>query len=305
MLEPLSLLKWALVALFVGSALYIHFRGRIRHRPVKQLTDHSTFVAPYNLLMYAFSGVPSKPYIDVADFPDLAPITSHWEEIRDEAMRLYAAGQVRASTGKNDLGFDSFFKYGWKRFYLKWYEDPLPSARELCPRTVALLESVPSIHGAMFALLPPGGKLGVHRDPYAGSLRYHLGLSTPNSPDCRIIVDGESYAWKDGEAVIFDETFIHWAENRTDTPRMILFADVERPLTNRVATAINRWVSRNVIKASASANVEGERIGGLNRVFRFFDQIDVGRRKLKNWSKPAYFVVKWGLIGGIIAAVVL
>jgi beta-hydroxylase len=72
-----------------------------------------------------------------------------------------------------------------------------------------------------------------------------------------------------------------------------------------VATAINRWVSRNVIKASASANVEGERIGGLNRVFRFFDQIDVGRRKLKNWSKPAYFVVKWGLIGGIIAAVVL
>ena len=303
--EPLSLLKWALVALFIGSAFYIHFRGRIRHRPVKQLTDHSTFVAPYNLLMYAFSGVPSKPYIDVAAFPDLKPITAHWEEIRDEAMRLYEAGQVRAATGKNDLGFDSFFKYGWKRFYLKWYEDPLPSARELCPRTVELLESVPSIHGAMFAMLPPGGKLGVHRDPYAGSLRYHLGLSTPNSPDCRIIVDGESYSWKDGEAVIFDETFIHWAENRTDTPRMILFADVERPLTNRVATAINRWVSRNVIKASASANVEGERIGGLNRVFRFFDQIDVGRRKLKNWSKPAYFVVKWGLIGGIIAAVVL
>ncbi len=303
--DPWHVVKWALVALFVASVLYVHLRGRVRHRPVKQLTDHSTFVAPYNVLMYAFSGVPARPYHDVARFPELAPLAANWQVIRDEAMRLHEAGQVRAATGKNDLGFDSFFKYGWKRFYLKWYEDPLPSARELCPRTVALLESIPTVHGAMFAMLPPGGKLGVHRDPYAGSLRYHLGLSTPNSDDCRIVVDGESYAWRDGEPVIFDETFIHWAENRTGTPRMILFADVERPLTSRAVTALNRWVSRHVIKASASANVEGERIGAFNRVFRFFDGIDVARRRLKNWSKPAYLFVKWGLLAGIVALAVV
>ena len=28
----------------------------------------------------------------------------------------------------------------------------------------------------MFASLPPGGRLVQHRDPYAGSLRYHMGL---------------------------------------------------------------------------------------------------------------------------------
>jgi beta-hydroxylase len=305
MSDPWHVIKWTLVVLFAASVLYVHFRGRVRHRPVKQLTDHSTFVAPYNMLMYAFSGVPAKPYHDVAAFPELAPLAANWQAIRDEAMRLYEAGQVRAATGKNDLGFDSFFKYGWKRFYLKWYEEPLPSARELCPRTVALLEGIPTLHGAMFAMLPPGGKLGVHRDPYAGSLRYHLGLSTPNSDDCRIVVDGESYAWRDGEPVIFDETYIHWAENRTATPRMILFADVERPLTSGIVTGINRWVSRHVIKASASANVEGERIGAFNRVFHFFDQIDVARRRLKNWSKPAYRVVKWGLLAGIVALLVV
>ena len=43
----------------------------------------------------------------------------------------------------------------------------------------------------MFAVLPPGGKLGAHRDPFAGSLRYHLGLVTPNSDKCRILVDGQ------------------------------------------------------------------------------------------------------------------
>ena len=305
MADPWHVIRWTLVALFAASVLYVHFRGRVRHRPVKQLTDHSTFVAPYNILMYAFSGVPGKPYHDVAGFPELAPLAANWQVIRDEAMRLHHAGQVRAATGKNDAGFDSFFKYGWKRFYLKWYEEPLPSARELFPRTVALLEGIPTLHGAMFAMLPPGGKLGVHRDPYAGSLRYHLGLSTPNSDDCRIVVDGESYAWRDGEPVIFDETYIHWAENRTATPRMILFADVERPLTSGIVTGINRWVSHHVIKASASANVEGERIGAFNRLFHFFDRIEVARRRLKNRSKPAYRVVKWGLLAGIAVLLVV
>jgi beta-hydroxylase len=304
-MTPVQIVKWSLVLFFIGSVLYVHFRGRVRHRATKQLTDHSTFVAPYNVLMYAFSAVPSKPYLDMRDFPELAPLIDNWKVIRDEAMRLYEAGQVRASTGKNDLGFDSFFKYGWKRFYLKWYEDPLPSARELCPKTCELLQSIPTVHGAMFAMLPPGGKLGVHRDPYAGSLRFHLGLSTPDSPDCRIIVDGESYAWKDGEAVMFDETFIHWAENRTQTPRMILFADVERPLTNRVVRALNRWVSDHVIKASASPNVEGEKVGSMNRVFRFFDRVDQARKRFKNWNKAVYRVVKWGLIAGVVTLIVV
>ena len=58
-------------------------------------------------------------------------------------------------------------------------------------------------------------KLGTHRDPFAGSLRYHLGLVTPNADSCRIFVDGEPYYWRDGEAVMFDETFIHWAENKS------------------------------------------------------------------------------------------
>jgi beta-hydroxylase len=84
----------------------------------------------------------------------------------------------------------------------------------------------------MFALLPPGGRLVAHRDPCAGSLRYHLGLVTPNADTCKIFIDGEPYFWKDGEDVLFDETYIHYAENKSDVTRMILFCDVERPMTN-------------------------------------------------------------------------
>jgi len=305
-IDPFSA-KLIVVYVFAATVLFVHFRGRVRHRFVKQLTDHSTFVAPYNTLMYAFSAVPwwRKPYLDARRFPELDLLRDNWQVIRDEALRLMDEGYIRAAAKANDLGFNSFFKYGWKRFYLKWYEDPLPSARALCPKTVELLSRVPSVHGAMFAMLPAGGKLGVHRDPYAGSLRYHLGLVTPNSPDCRIIVDGESYSWKDGEDIVFDETFVHWAENRTQIDRIILFCDVERPLRTRVVTALNRWVGRNVIKASTTSNVEGERVGGLNRLFHYFNQLDEARKRLKNWNRKVYYAVRWGLIGLVVVALLV
>jgi beta-hydroxylase len=229
------MLKQLLAPQFVGLYIlalctaYVHFRGRERLRIARQLGDHSTFLAPYNVLMYAGSAVPNEPVISVDRFPELARLQENWETIRDEAVRLFDEGFIRAAATNNDWGFYSFFKSGWKRFYLKWYDDFLPSARALCPKTVELLNSIPSVHGAMFAMLPPGAKLGAHRDPFAGSLRYHLGLVTPNSDKCRILVDGVQCVWRDGQAFMFDETFIHSAENATDQTRIILFCDVERP----------------------------------------------------------------------------
>jgi aspartyl/asparaginyl beta-hydroxylase (cupin superfamily) len=38
--------KLATAAGFAGAAGYVHFRGRARHSLVRQLGDHSTFVAP-------------------------------------------------------------------------------------------------------------------------------------------------------------------------------------------------------------------------------------------------------------------
>jgi beta-hydroxylase len=155
----------------------------------------------------------------------------------------------------------------------------------------------------MFTLLPPGSRLGAHRDPFAGSLRYHLGLVTPNSPECFIIVDGEKYYWKDGEAVMFDETYIHTAENRTDVTRVILFCDVERPLSNRIIRAVNRTLGRTMIKAAATQNVPGEHVGALNRVFEYVFKIRIVGTRIKAWSRPVYYLLKWLLIAGILYAI--
>jgi beta-hydroxylase len=303
MLTTAATLKILVLLLFVSSAMYVHFRGRVRHKFSRQLTDHSTFLAPYNSLIALSSAIPVKPMVDITKFPELRPLQENWEVIRDEVRELYEAGHIRPAVSQNDIAFNTFYRRGWKRFYLKWYDDILPSAHALCPRTVALVESIPSLNAAMFALLPPGGRLGEHRDPFAGSLRYHLGLITPNSDACRIYIDGTPYSWRDGEAVMFDETFIHSAFNETDQTRIILFCDVTRPINNPVVRAINRFVARYIVRITATQNVETEKVGALNHVSsyiyglkRFFERIKEANRTLYQVGK---YVVITAALGGI------
>lgn len=297
--------KVAVLGGFLAAAAYVHFRGRVRHGFTRQLTDHSTFLAPVNALFYLFSRVPNRPFLEERDLPELAVLTARWRVIRDEGLRLLDDGFVRAADGYNDLGFNSFFRTGWKRFYLKWYDEALASAERLCPETVRLLREVPSVHGAMFALLPPGARLVRHRDPFAGSLRYHLGLSTPNSDDCYIEVDGIRRGWRDGEALIFDETFIHHAENRTDQTRLILFCDVDRPLHGALPRAVSRFIITHVVKATATENVPGDGIGIANRLFAGVYRVRLLAKRLKAWDRRVYYGLKYAVVGAALAAIIL
>ncbi|MDX1914919.1 MAG: lipid A hydroxylase LpxO [Methylophilus sp.] len=289
-------MKWVIIGIFLSSVMYVHFRGKVRHRFFKQLFDHSAFVAPFNVFMYLFSKVPTTPYLPASQFPELQTITDAWEMIREEAIHLREQERIAAAKSNNDAGFNSFFKTGWKRFYLKWYDAHHPSASIYCPKTVALLQSIPSVKAAMFAELPPGAHLNPHRDPYAGSLRYHLGLETPNHNDCYIRVDGENYSWRDGQAVMFDETYVHEAYNKTQADRIILFCDVERPMRYRWAQAVNRFLAKHLVTAASSPNEEGDQTGVINRLFHYAWVIGQYRRRFKRWNKTVYQITRVVLI---------
>lgn len=296
-------MKYAIFLLCIVPGVYVHLRGQVRLRPWRQLTDHSTFLAPLNVLLYACSRVDARPYAPVELFPELAPLASQWRTIRAEALALREAQRIRASDRYDDVGFNSFFRRGWKRFYLKWYDDAHPSARALCPATTGLLDAIPSVKAAMFAELPPGGHLRKHRDPYAGSLRYHLGLVTPGDDRCHIEVDGRRYSWRDGEAVVFDETFIHRAENATGHDRIILFCDIERPMKYRWATALNRFVARRFIASAASPNMQGDRTGALNRAFGVFYTVRLYAKRVRKTRKKLYYTIKFSLIALVLLAI--
>lgn len=298
---PLQTRHWVLLV-FVAAALHSHLRGRVRFGMLRALTDFTVLIAPFNSIMVLFSKVSTQAYVDPKEFPELKILQENWQVMREEALRLDDQGSIKAADTYNDIGFNSFFRTGWKRFYLKWYGDDLPSAQQMCPKTVALLRQIPTVKAAMFASLPPGARLVRHRDPYAGSLRYHLGLITPNDPACFIEVDGQTYHWKDGEVVMFDETYIHYAENTTNHPRIILFADIERPVYTPVIRWLNRAFATLVMTASATQNVEGEPVGGLNKFFYYAYQVRLKAKALKARNKTAYYVGKWALIGLLLWA---
>lgn len=290
------MIKWIILAIFLLCTLYTHFRGKKRLSLYKQIFNHATLFAPINFIMYIFSKVPNKPFIEGQYFKDLQVLDENWEMIRAEAQHLYEQGAIKAASSDNDVGFNSFFKTGWKRFYLKWYESAHPSASELCPKTTALLKTLPSIKAAMFAELAPHSHLNPHRDPYAGSLRYHLGLITPNDDRCYIEVDGQRHSWRDGQSVVFDETFIHSAENATEQNRIILFCDVERPLTHAWATRFNHWFARNVMTAASSPNEVGDQTGRINKLYGYAQLVRLQVRALKKSNRSLYYVLKWLMI---------
>jgi beta-hydroxylase len=150
------------------------------------------------------------------------------------------------------------------------------------------VQSIPGVNAAMFALRPPCSRLGAHRDPLAGSLRYPLGPVTPNADTCRIFVDGQEYFWRDGEDVVFDETCVHWAENRSDMTRVILFCDVERPLRTRLMGAINHRVSAFMGRITSSPNTDSEPVGFINRLYALGQRNRERSRRFKH-SNPKLF----------------
>ena len=86
---------------------------------------------------------------------------------------------------------------------------------------------------------------------------------------------------------MFDETFIHRAENATDHDRIILFCDVERPMRYRWAAALNRWLAKRFVSAGASPNMDGDRTGALNRAFGVFYKVRLYAKRVRKTRKSS------------------
>ncbi len=293
----------AIFLTYVGSLVFVRLRNRV-HLPFgRQLTDFSTFMVPFNIPAYLLSRVSTGARLPpVATFPQLKLLQDNWETIRDEALALYGQGHIAI---KNDLPGSSFYKDNrWKSFYLKIYDNDIPSAKALAPKTLALIEQIPGMNLALFAVLMPGKRLTQHHDPFAFSLRYSLGLSTPNSEKCGLMVNGEHYVWRDGDSVLFDETYIHSAYNDTEIPRVILMTDVDRPM--RLAPV--QWLYFRFARFFNSLfyidNLDSNISGVGNRFSSTVVNYKATMKKLKQKSPRGYRVGKWALHLGLVGLIV-
>ena len=307
-----ALLAMALVIAHAAASIaYVYrWRGRARYARFGEYLRKSWPVfAPLNCLLYlATRPAARRPVLEADYLQGIEVIRKHWPRIRYEALALYHAGEIDAtsmagSVGFHDLGFRTFYKRGWRKFYLKWYGEPHLSARRLCPETVRLLEQVPGIRAAMFSLLPPGAELSLHSDPLACSFRYHLGLETPNDDACFINVDGMPLSWRNGEDFVFDETYPHYARNDTGAMRLILMCDVDRPM-NMVGRAFNRLYAM-VPRAMQVPNTPEDPSGAISRLFSMLAPLRRRAVALKQSHRTVYAVLKSLLNLGLMMAALL
>lgn len=178
-------------------------------------------------------GLAARPYWERAQYGRLGEMITAFEQataqIRSEILRLDTSGM---SVPYDHLSVAPDLIRGWKNlFFVKDYQ---PDA--------ALLEKVPSI-GAIVArfraeqldkfelflsVLEPGTHIPPHFGGANVKLTLHLPLWVP-AGDCALGVDGENRTWKDGEMLVFDDTFDHEAWNRTPHKRAVLLIKAYHP----------------------------------------------------------------------------
>lgn len=176
-----------------------------------------------------------RAVLDASRFPWCQHLEQKHPQIRAEAERLLQ--KLDSITNFDDIlpGQRALVQgANWKTFFLKGLREDIEAHQALCPDTTKALQEIPGLINAFFSILRPGTHIPPHRGPYAGMLRYHLGVIVPQG-DLGITVDGSTYRWEEGQSLFFDDSFEHEAWNRTQKLRVILFVDFERPLRGTLA----------------------------------------------------------------------
>ncbi|MEY3052805.1 MAG: hypothetical protein RLY31_2590 [Bacteroidota bacterium] len=189
------------------------------------------------LLTLPFTGLFSMvarnpPFLSLPDqFPGHDLLRQNWKVIRSELEQILQHADAVPTMDQIDP-IQRFISardtIPWRSFIIKAYDQWVPANAARVPRTAALVRQLPQIKTAMFSILEPGKRIPPHIGFYKGVLRYHLGLIVPTDSEPYLVVGGKRYAWREGEDVLFDDTFLHEAVNRSRHRRIVLFCDVLR-----------------------------------------------------------------------------
>lgn len=192
--------------------------------------------------------VSTQPFLETDTFEWIRSIEDAWPEIRAEydAIRHESIPNIQdISVLQRYLTKDSL----WKTYFFYGYGFKVEANCRRCPITAQMLESIPGMKTAFFSVLLPGKFIPPHRGPFRGLLRYHLAVKVPSPEDaCAIRVGGIQRNWREGESLLFDDTYVHEAWNKANSERVVLFVDVMRPMT-RGATMLSE-VFMNVMTLS-------------------------------------------------------
>ena len=165
----------------------------------------------------------------------------NWKEIREEFLNyrdnIPLHVQVNNLTGWCDIDNK------WKTLFLRAFCRDTDLSDNF-PKTMDLINKCPCTL-AYFSILEPGAKLAPHIGIYKGVIRYHLGLIIPKDREnCFLKVDNKTLHWQEGSDLMFDDMYLHHAENNTAESRIILFLDIKREFSNPIINILNTLMLR-------------------------------------------------------------
>ena len=199
-----------------------------------------------------FPDLPPAPYLDRSLFSWIEALEARTGAIRQELLQLLPseAGRERVFTTEaveqqNLRGLKS--PPSWNGYYFYRHGERRDDNCTACPATASALGLLPLSHvrdhgpEVLFSVFTAGTHLLPHRGVTNTRLVGHLPLLVP--PDCALNVGGEVHEWREGRAVVFDDTYEHEAWNRSDRTRVVLIFDLWNPhLTEAEQAAIEQLV---------------------------------------------------------------
>lgn len=211
--------------------------------------------------------LPASPWLDLALFPWAQRLREAFPDILAEYLAVAGGGD----------GFEPFLDFKsaeqaakylsttgpapeWNAFFFYRHGVRNEENCRRCPKTAALLESLPLIRlpgttpEICFSVLTPGSHILPHRGDSNLRSVVHLGLVIP--PECVLKVAGEERSWQPGEVLAFDDTYEHEAWNRSGSTRGILLMDAWNPHL----TDVERAVLPKVFAAIHEIATETERL---------------------------------------------
>lgn len=184
-------------------------------------------------------GVEPRAFFDRSLFPWIPKLEAALPVIRAELESALASGEGLTPYVQID-GADPMewrelnHSDKWNSLHLmrggKWIE----ANRTRCPETARVLETLPLAYigdhapEALFSILQPGTHIPPHHGLGNYKLVLHLPLIVPEG--CSIRVGNETRAWKEGECLVFDDSFQHETWNRGSETRAVLIMDIWNPL---------------------------------------------------------------------------
>jgi aspartyl/asparaginyl beta-hydroxylase (cupin superfamily) len=217
---------------------------------------------------------------DLREYPELDVLKQNYAIIRAECEKLIQSPlRIPGMEELTSYTSGGIHQIAWKSFMFKSGEF-IEENCALAPQTAALLRPIPGIYTAFFSVLEPHQHIKAHWGYWKGFVRYHMGVLIPDNnrdnkcwirinPDAQArggdrsaIQQGEKYFWHDGDAVLFDDTFLHEAANETDQVRVVLFLDLARKMPP-LLSLLNRfflWIAhkdKSVREIRANAVIKG------------------------------------------------